>query len=64
MLIKFKMLWDDFRWLFDFNYRLFNNLLCINVCLCKWKVEVKVVCIMCIDIEISRYLIYECKNVF
>lgn len=55
------MFLDDFRCLFDFNYRLFNNLFYINVCLCKWKVDVKEVCIMCIDIEIIKYLIYECK---
>lgn len=52
------MLLGDLRWLFDFNFRLLNNILCINACLCKWKVYVKAVC-MCTDIETIKHLIYE-----
>lgn len=46
----------------DFNYRLLN-LLCNNAYLCKWKVDVKPECRMCKNIETSKHLVYECKNV-
>lgn len=48
--------------IFSSNNRLLNNLLCTNACLCKWKVKVKAVCIICTNIETSKHLIYECKK--
>lgn len=38
------------------------NILCNNAYLCKCKVDAKPECRMCKDIETSKHLVYECKN--
>lgn len=47
----------------DFNNRLLNKMLCNNVYLCKWRVDVKPECMMCNNMEKSKHLIYECKKI-
>ena len=48
----------------ELNYILRNNILNENYMVSKWNKEVQKYCYVCFtQVEISRHLIYECRNV-
>ena len=48
----------------EFNYKLLNNILNNNYMVSKWNKEVQKYCSVCFtQVENSRHLIYECRNV-
>ena len=47
----------------EFSYKLFNNILCNNAYVSKWKKDIKNECTHCKQIETIKHLIYECDNV-